>query len=113
MNVRVAKLWVEALRSGKYKQTCGRLKKGDCFCALGVLIQLFLRERKKGWGTLAHDATLPPVVQKWAGLDSPDPKFIDKDGRPQSCTWLNDNSKLTFAELANLIEAKYVKNAAA
>jgi hypothetical protein len=30
--------WVSELKSGKYKQTFGRLKAGeDCYCALGVL----------------------------------------------------------------------------
>ncbi len=28
--------WVEALRSGKYKQTKGALRHGDAFCCLGV-----------------------------------------------------------------------------
>lgn len=29
--------WVEALRSGKYQQGYGALRKGDQFCCLGVL----------------------------------------------------------------------------
>ena len=32
--------WIEALRSGKYKQGKGFLKKGDCHCCLGVLCEV-------------------------------------------------------------------------
>ena len=30
------KLWVDALRSGKYQQARGALKTGDAYCCLGV-----------------------------------------------------------------------------
>lgn len=32
--------WIEALRSGQYKQGKGYLKKGDCHCCLGVLCEV-------------------------------------------------------------------------
>lgn len=32
--------WVEALRSGEYRQTVGSLKCGDSYCCLGVLAVL-------------------------------------------------------------------------
>lgn len=32
--------WINALRSGNYKQTYGRLKHNDAFCCLGVLCDI-------------------------------------------------------------------------
>jgi hypothetical protein len=40
--------WLEALRSGKYAQTSGQLRLGNCFCCLGVLCDIF---NPKGWDT--------------------------------------------------------------
>ncbi len=37
MNARVKKLWLEALRSGKYEQTRNRLNRYGMVCANGVL----------------------------------------------------------------------------
>lgn len=40
---------MEALRSGEYPQTQGRLRDGNGFCCLGVLVDLFLKENEKEW----------------------------------------------------------------
>lgn len=37
MDAELKKKWVEALRSGEYKQGTGWLRKNDKFCCLGVL----------------------------------------------------------------------------
>lgn len=37
MNQKLKQKWVEALRSGKYRQSSGYLQHGDGFCCLGVL----------------------------------------------------------------------------
>ncbi len=37
MKADLKRKWVEALRSGKYKQGEGELRRGDAFCCLGVL----------------------------------------------------------------------------
>ena len=98
MNKTIMKKWVKALRSGKYKQGRGTLcqvdKKGnESFCCLGVLCDLYNKDRKakkkKGLnvervpkdelgdgGGLAKaqfvtmydnmDGTLPDVVSHWA-----------------------------------------------
>ena len=34
------KAWIEALRSGDYKQGHGRLKGDDLYCCLGVLVDV-------------------------------------------------------------------------
>lgn len=40
ITLEIKKQWVEALRSGKYSQTSGRLRRQDGFCCLGVLCDL-------------------------------------------------------------------------
>lgn len=99
MNKTIMKKWVKALRSGKYKQGRGTLcqvdKKGNkSFCCLGVLCDLYNKDRKAkkkktlfveqipndGWadGNLSkaqfitmygdHDGTLPTEVAVWGGF---------------------------------------------
>jgi hypothetical protein len=40
MDAQLKAKWVEALRSGEYKQTKGTLRDGDSFCCLGVLCDI-------------------------------------------------------------------------
>lgn len=80
MNVELKAKWVEALRSGKYKQGKNHLRnKDDTFCCLGVLCDI-VNETK--WKPYANDyyyydeglslssATIPPKLRKEVGLDS-------------------------------------------
>jgi len=43
MKLEVKKLWIEALRSGKYEQGRGALNKDGKFCCLGVLCDLAVK----------------------------------------------------------------------
>lgn len=128
--------WVQALRSGEYEQAtevlCTRTI-GDkhAFCCLGVasevaiangveLIRLTnddVREQPYQW----HDADsepdkpivvdsvgeneLPWPVQEWLGIGSGNPELDDSGTRAIE---FNDELKCTFAEIADLIEAKYL-----
>jgi len=93
--------WVKALRSGKYKQgreklcTVNGTTGNESYCCLGVLTDLYLKERKrqkKGpnikffhtytkedmdhdcnfskWEIDGEDGCLPPEVAEWAGFDT-------------------------------------------
>lgn len=42
----IAKKWTEALRSGEYEQCTLQLKKGEGFCCLGVLTDLYIKEHE-------------------------------------------------------------------
>lgn len=117
----VAKKWIGALRSGKYKQIRGTLKRVkdnqiESFCALGVLCDLYQKEHPKNplneekmdskskngnEVTFAgENATLPKKVQRWAGLRDDEVFFEEKSSTiPQ----LNDNGT-SFKTIANLIE---------
>jgi hypothetical protein len=123
MNKKVKALWLKALRSGKYKQARGQLKKGNGFCCLGVLTDLYLQEMReivasniKFGGSPEDlltdvyipepdDADLSKQVQDWAGLDSCDPNVqCKKDADMESLSYLNDTKKFTFKQIANAIE---------
>jgi hypothetical protein len=91
--------WVKALRSGEYKQGQGQLRAGrgaDAqYCCLGVLCAI-TGKRYRGTGGM-----LPDNVMKLVGLTDDDP-IIGPKGR--SATLLNDACRLSFKQIARLIE---------
>ena len=118
MNQEAKRLWVEALRDGSRKQTTGKLYDGDGgYCCLGVLCEVsptgpeWIDREKEGqeypdnsdfrfaYAFENEAEVLPLCVQTWAGLDKPDPKI----GELSASEW-NDEQKLSFEEIAELIE---------
>jgi hypothetical protein len=99
MKPEVKQMWLEALRSGKYKQGKEQLRDGDKFCCLGVLCEL------SGLPYLSNDGTLPSDVMEWAGLDrtSPTVKYKSRFA-PEYLSDLNDRGNYGFKRIANLIE---------
>ena len=87
--------WVAALRSGKYKQGRGALRKGDTFCCLGVACDLI---DKDGW----EDGTFG-MGWNGTGCESTDLPFINSD-EAISLSELNDKERLSFKEIADYIE---------
>ena len=131
MKKEVAKKWVKALRSGKYKQGQTWLKQYDKkgqeqYCCLGVLCELYNNEMKKKhkkslntkivntWEAQRisfnkNDKGLPVVVKKWAGIKDGLGYFIDSDdGIGQCLADMNDIGR-KFKTIANTIE-KNVEN---
>lgn len=125
----IAKVWVEALRSGGYAQGRHALKTASaapCFCCLGVLCDLYQKHHADGdllnegksyiiqnVGEAANEYTdvctfdneselLPGKVQNWAGLKSPE-GVLQVNGRTTNLAERNDKG-FSFAELAYLIE---------
>ncbi len=106
-----AKKWVEALRSGKYKQTRSVLRDRVGFCCLGVACDLYAQEHPRAkWedGYFMDKAdTLPKTVQKWLGL-----RVEDGSTDAESLVDFNDGNKdldvrpHTFNEIADIIESK-------
>jgi len=123
----IAKKWVKALRSGKYKQGKGYLKQFTSkneprYCCLGVLCELYDQQMKKNHKKTLHseymvsiediefirfnkhDGGLPKVVREWAGMRD-------------ALGWLDENTCLAdlnddgkkFSTIANIIE-KNVEN---
>jgi hypothetical protein len=97
MKPSVLKLWVRALRSGKYKQARNRLP----------LCNLYIKQTGKGrWDKTttngyyqfldelghAESSTLPNTVVRWAGLKNPQVELSNPndDSRLIQATTLND-----------------------
>lgn len=108
----IKKLWVDALRSGKYNKGRGYLKypklDGEIhYCCLGVLAELSPVK-----DTLVSDcyqfeaavSYLGDDVMEWAGLDAKNPR-VPWRGDVASLADINDNTDATFPEIADLIEA--------
>ena len=116
----VKKQWVEALRSGEYKQGQAVLCKDDAFCCLGVLCDLAVKAgvieppNVQGGGyTIYYEgsAHFPgESVEDWAYQDSyavaefSEMWYVDYAGGEAGLSHLNDNVGLSFTELADLIE---------
>lgn len=110
MDAELKAKWLEALRSGRYDQTTGQLRDGNCFCCLGVLCDVFDPEAWDigGIGDVpewsygeGHDqrsevAVLPQNFRITYGIS---PAVQDH------VVQMNDAGK-TFSEIANYIEAK-------
>lgn len=105
MKATVKRLWVRALRSGKYEQGRGLLRDGDTFCCLGVLCDLYLKEHKYSAIDL-HGFYLPRSVRRWAGLASGNPEVRPRKVagiRHDTLASLNDAGR-SFARIATIIE---------
>ena len=121
MKKQVMKKWVTALRSGKYKQGKEYLCDNGKYCCLGVLCDIYNKERVKSkkrsiveeyksTSYLHFDGSwdvLPECVMEWAGMGSATGALSLKD-IDTSLAELNDNGK-KFSTLANTIEKHYDK----
>lgn len=119
MNTKIKQLWTDALRSGDYQQGSRRLRdKEDHFCVLGVLCDLYVKNRpdcrwkpmeaKSGFRIVGkrevhwcEDYLIEPVM-KWAGLDSSNP-VVEHSGQKISLSSLNDQG-ISFKSIAAVIE---------
>ena len=99
--------WVEALRSGEYKQGKKALKMDGNFCCLGVLCDLHAKEVGGDWEDLQNRRAqryfgcigLPPYeVQYWAETKHSSGKEIAN---------LNDVQNYTFEQIADWIERNW------
>lgn len=105
--------WVDALRSGKYKQGLKRLRDGEKHCCLGVLCELAVEagitkrsEHRNGVFGYGHcDVTnYPPVeVTDWIGLKSS--SGVLPGATNSSLVDRNDHG-CSFEQIASLIEEK-------
>jgi hypothetical protein len=113
MNREIKKLWVDALRSGKYRKGKGYLKhtKSDgevYYCCLGVLCELSPSEgRRLPDGVYEFrdgmSAYPPQEVKEWAGLVRDNPR-VPWRGDTATLADINDNTEASFADIADLIE---------
>lgn len=101
--------WVDALRSGQYKQTKYRLQDESGYCCLGVACRIAdkagVPTDKRDDGTILGGSLIyQPDVKAWLGLIDDSGAYITKDGDGR-LTVLNDCLGKTFSEIADIIEA--------
>jgi hypothetical protein len=124
MNPEIKAKWVAALRSGDFTQGTGALNYNDHYCCLGVLCELGRQEgvvEKEVEGLFGQYVgkdservtSVPPhSVMKWAGLDGspevviPDPEGVYEMGGYVTLIHLNDSIRLSFSDIADIIEEK-------
>lgn len=110
--------WVNALRSGQYKQANGTLREGqDTFCCLGVACEISgLSEWKNVvpgdpdymYAYLGDTQQMPVKVANYFGLDEGNPYIVlNKKGDEEGLAQLNDGGK-SFKQIANLIEKNFL-----
>ena len=125
MNSDIKTKWLEALRSGDYRQGQNVLHQqfgGDKpqYCCLGVLCDIAVKDGvisapeivqgdQDGYHVYEYagaEEVLPKAVREWAGISESNPTFQDPDEDytvKTSVADLNDGGK-TFTQLADLIE---------
>lgn len=124
MNPDVKQKWIAALRSGDYKQTREQLRRKNSYCCLGVLTDLYDKDKvesKDRWcgdsysyvngeAKCKANSILPPPVMEWAGLKECNPTVkhpsnkMGLDPDFASLAYLNDSKKLNFNQIADIIE---------
>lgn len=118
--------WVEALESGKYKQTAGSLKKivngKASHCCLGVACELFMKKQlaRAKWQN-STDGRSARCYIAWNPARDPQETYTEGDELPTELRqWMglsigeqtdiieaNDGQKLTFEEIAETVRLVY------
>ena len=122
MKEQIARTWVEALRSGDYKQTAGVLYDGEGYCCLGVLCRVmgykFEVTTPSVFKWHVADVTenesssqlLPRKAMVKAGIKSNNGQvnFVTEDGDSEQITLaeMNDNGQ-NFETIADFIEENW------
>jgi hypothetical protein len=100
----VKKLFIEALKSGKYKQGKSSYydDTNDTYCVMGVYIYLYLKHIGEDWSYFDNKSKDEAVkislhdVKDWGGIDAAEHTLIS----------MNDDGD-SFKEIAKFIEEKY------
>lgn len=82
--------WVEALRSGKYKQGPTYFERGGKYCCLGVLCVIAERQTE-----------LSPAQDNWPFVE----EQLPEGGALADLIQMNDDAEKPFPEIADYIEA--------
>lgn len=135
LNKKQFKTWINALRSGKYKQTTGTLQDTAGYCCLGLACKVLIKEEDILKET--HEVHMSPTricnvgmihggvpgqqpkAPKWLQNISQNFGYIlykaDEVRTPNSMslrlTYVNDVEKLSFDEIADMLELVYIHKA--
>lgn len=110
-NISVIRQWVNDLRSGLFEQGVGFLCSNNRYCCLGVLCERVVPKEKVAQldGNKKYDGrslAAPHYVLDDLGICY---KSIGGEGAvtADKLVWYNDNAKLTFAQIADIIEHEF------
>lgn len=125
MNTEIKQKWLDALRSGDYKQTTGALKTTKGFCCMGVLCDIIKTELDAEWeqpsgitdgfidlhcfNFLGNSQFLPSEILEYVGLHYQECSIAIHDANSKVYTnlaELNDNGT-SFSDIADLIEYNF------
>lgn len=104
--------WVDALRSGKYKQTTETLQDANGFCCLGVACEIFIPESR-----LQHYSQTGYLIGRVPGHQMHCPRWLRvlmDDFHEISgigLSELNDDYYFSFNEIADVIQLIYCEGA--
>lgn len=111
LNKKQFQLWIDALRSGDYKQTKETLEDSMGYCCLGVACKVLVPEDKLKLDQIVLGGIMygqfpehQPNAPKW--LKEINSDFGHKFDR--QLIDLNDEDKLSFEQIADALEAVYV-----
>jgi len=102
MKKSIAKKWIAALRSGKYKQGTHALKFRDEYCCLGVLCSISPWRYNYTQMTDKHgmlNKILPEKVVKWAGMKKATGKYTNATSLA-----IDNDQGMSFNKIAEIIE---------
>ena len=122
MNPEIKKRWIDALKSGDYKQGTESLCCNDSFCCLGVLCDLYIQDTKNGeWFSYSVDEykdtyetkfairneesniiegeILPSIVADWAGIP------VEKRNSPKRLSTYNSTCDILVPK-----QEEYISN---
>jgi hypothetical protein len=109
--------WIEALRSGQYEQGQNYLRVGSRYCCLGVLCEIAGVEAERAlttdhylFGECRDDRLLPnELAGTGLGLYGRLTTPVAIDGGVLSCLTQFNDLGYSFAEIADVIEAQYLR----
>lgn len=113
----IAKLWVEALRSGEYKQCQAEMRftrpDGVSYCCLGVLTDVVCTpEEREDDDTFCDeygDGYLNPTIAERCGVNTGSRCVDGPDIARNVLVKMNDEEGKSFSEIADYIEANWQK----
>lgn len=116
MDLRIKDLWIVKLNNGEYQQTKSALRTERGFCCLGVLCDLYSKEKNIPWKKITEKdfeiekcgGLLPKEVMDWAGLNSDNPVIVPSDdsrdlGYDITLSGMNDRGS-SFKEISEFIK---------
>ena len=127
MKKNIAKRWVKALRSGKYKQGQCLLKQVEegqvKYCCLGVLCELYNQDMKRNgkkpmrekfirgdksfdemdrYSFGLSDHLLPQKIRRWAGMRFVDGQLYKPNSKPHECGTIVKINSVEYDNLSGM-----------